>query len=235
MRLFFGLPFDAETCAAVRRVQSLRLEECAQRGRFTDPGNFHLTLAFLGEVEEERLKTLGTILRENPIPPIDLLFDRLGQFGGGIYYLAPRTCPTLFEGAGGVGVRTSQGWIRAGGAALYASLDFGAKSRFFGGRGLVGVTGAGLSRRTPPARRCFTPIGWEVACATPGWSRTSALNRTHEKNGGSLGDPPFYLGGKGGMIIIIRCEKQGPSKSGRLCAPLTLRIVPAPGSRTPDP
>ncbi|MGI5973611.1 MAG: RNA 2',3'-cyclic phosphodiesterase [Oscillospiraceae bacterium] len=97
MRLFFGLPFDAETCAAVRRVQS-RLEECAQRGRFTDPGNFHLTLAFLGEVEEERLKTLRTILRENPIPPIDLLFDRLGQFGGGICYLAPRTCPTLLKG-----------------------------------------------------------------------------------------------------------------------------------------
>lgn len=101
MRLFFGLPFDAEARAAFLQVQG-RLAERAEGGKFTAAENFHLTLAFLGEVDESRLGELLAILRENPIPPIDLLFDRVGQFKGGVWYLAPRTCATLFFGQVGL-------------------------------------------------------------------------------------------------------------------------------------
>lgn len=97
MRLFFALPFDAGARAAFGRVQQ-DLARRAAGGKFPPAENFHLTLAFLGEVDAGRLGGLQTLLRENPVPPLDLLFDRVGQFQGGIWYLAPRTSPPLLSG-----------------------------------------------------------------------------------------------------------------------------------------
>lgn len=60
--------------------------------------NFHLTLAFLGEVEPERLPRIFSALEEAKVPPLELVFDRLDSFDGGIWYLSPALCPALISG-----------------------------------------------------------------------------------------------------------------------------------------
>jgi len=45
--------------------------------------NLHLTLRFLGNVDEIRLGTLGTLLEAIDAPPFELGLDRVGAFGSG--------------------------------------------------------------------------------------------------------------------------------------------------------
>lgn len=97
MRLFVGLPFPHQARRDFLLVQK-RLQRNAVKGNFTSVGNFHLTLAFLGEMEEERLPAVFEAMERVPMPPVELLFDRLDRFDGGIWYLAPKPCPSLAEG-----------------------------------------------------------------------------------------------------------------------------------------
>lgn len=97
MRLFVGLPFPHQARRDFLLVQK-QLQKRAVKGSFTAVGKFHLTLAFLGEVEETRLPAVFAALEEAPMPPVELVFDGLGCFEGGIWYLAPRPCPPLMEG-----------------------------------------------------------------------------------------------------------------------------------------
>lgn len=96
MRLFFGLPFPHQARRDFRLVQKV-LETRASKGNFTAVSNFHLTLSFLGEVEEDNLPTLFSILERVKPAPFDLLFTRLDHFDGGIWYLAPAPCPPLLD------------------------------------------------------------------------------------------------------------------------------------------
>lgn len=97
MRLFIGLPFPHQARRDFLLVQK-RLQRNAVKGNFTSGGNFHVTLAFLGEVEEDRLPAVFEAMERVPMPPVELLFDRLDCFDGGIWYLSPRPCPPLMEG-----------------------------------------------------------------------------------------------------------------------------------------
>lgn len=97
MRLFIGLPFSHQARRDFLLVQK-QLQKNAVKGNFTAVGNFHLTLAFLGEVEEERLPAVFPVLESAPMPPIELVFDSLGYFEGGIWYLRPTPCPPLIKG-----------------------------------------------------------------------------------------------------------------------------------------
>ena len=98
MRLFIGLPFPHQVRRDFLLVRK-RLERNAERGNFTAVNNFHLTLAVLGEVEESRLPDAFAALEEASMPPpVELTFDGLSHFEGGIWYLAPGSCPTLTEG-----------------------------------------------------------------------------------------------------------------------------------------
>lgn len=96
MRLFVGLPFSHQ----VRRnflLAQKSLEKNAVKGNFTDPGNFHLTLVFLGEVEEGRLPAAFAALDAVPSAPLSLVFEGLHCFEGGIWYLSPAPCPALMR------------------------------------------------------------------------------------------------------------------------------------------
>lgn len=97
MKLFIGLPFPHQARRDFLQVQK-RLERNAVKGNFTAVENFHLTLAFLGEVEPERLPQIFSALEEAKIPPLELIFDRLGSFEGGIWYLSPVSCSALTDG-----------------------------------------------------------------------------------------------------------------------------------------
>ncbi len=50
--------------------------------RPTPQENFHLTLLFVGEQPEDRLEELHIALGQITAPPLDLLIDGLGVFGG---------------------------------------------------------------------------------------------------------------------------------------------------------
>lgn len=96
MRLFIGLPFSHQA----RRDSLLAqrpLEKNAVKGSFTAPSNFHLTLAFLGEVEEGRLPAAFAALDAVPSAPLSLIFEGLHCFEGGIWYLSPAPCAALMK------------------------------------------------------------------------------------------------------------------------------------------
>lgn len=50
-------------------------------GRLTDPETFHITLAFLGEVDDYQLETLNEALSEVSRPPVEIRLGELGTFG----------------------------------------------------------------------------------------------------------------------------------------------------------
>ena len=95
MRLFYGLPFPHRVRRELLLAQKPLLQNSI-RGNFTSVTNFHLTLAFLGEVEEARLPLLFSILDAVKRPPFDLLFTHLDHFDGGIWYLSPAPDPPRF-------------------------------------------------------------------------------------------------------------------------------------------
>jgi 2'-5' RNA ligase len=73
-RLFYALwPEDPE------RAEFMRLQTNLS-GRLTRYGNFHITLAFLGDQPRSLLPRLQDILTRLPTGPIALTLDRLGYF-----------------------------------------------------------------------------------------------------------------------------------------------------------
>ena len=78
MRLFIALPVTADALRALEDAQTA-LRRNGVRGRFTPPENHHLTLAFLGNVEDP-VPVIGAMERV-PVPKTALRFDRLTLFG----------------------------------------------------------------------------------------------------------------------------------------------------------
>lgn len=60
MRIFFGLSLPGLACCAVESLS--REGQALIPGRYTLPGNHHLTLAFLGDVPKERLPDAQDVL-----------------------------------------------------------------------------------------------------------------------------------------------------------------------------
>ena len=78
MRLFISINFDEKTKENILAVQ--RRLRAMGKGRFTSPDNLHLTLAFLGEVAEERIADLEAIMDSVDVPEIQLVFSEIGAF-----------------------------------------------------------------------------------------------------------------------------------------------------------
>lgn len=93
MRLFIGIAFPQEPFLPILK----ELEGKLQKGKATRNGNLHLTLAFLGEIAEERIPTLKGIVDEAKGPSFPLLFDRYGFFDRGILFLQPQRQQELFS------------------------------------------------------------------------------------------------------------------------------------------
>jgi 2'-5' RNA ligase len=79
MRLFIAVNFSDEVKNRIVNIQE-QLRAQTVTGNFTRPGNFHLTLAFLGETPEEKLKPLFRIMEEIHAPPFDISFSSAGCF-----------------------------------------------------------------------------------------------------------------------------------------------------------
>ena len=80
-RLFFGLPLNDDARAAVRAAaEEMRLE----KGKLTDADNYHITLAFLGQVDEEAVPELMRLADLAWRAPFELtLSGKIGAFKGG--------------------------------------------------------------------------------------------------------------------------------------------------------
>lgn len=98
MRLFFGLPLPEEA----RRAAFARAREAERLlpGRYSLAENYHLTLAFLGEVDQERLADAQAVLRacasDFPAPTVTLgAVDHFGRADRAILILRAQSDPPL--------------------------------------------------------------------------------------------------------------------------------------------
>jgi 2'-5' RNA ligase len=95
MRTFFGLELTANTTL---QVADWRDRQLAQAGRPVSPVNFHITLAFVGELHRGSLERLSRSvddwLMNTPVAAGELLLDRTGYWQKqGIYWLGPSHWP----------------------------------------------------------------------------------------------------------------------------------------------
>ncbi len=111
LRLFFGLDIPAGTALAAADWRDRHLPAI---GRAVAPANFHITLAFIGEVPAAGLDALcqdtDQWLARSGTGPAEILLDEVGYWPApGIYWLGPRQWPPeldrLAEGLGRVAQR----------------------------------------------------------------------------------------------------------------------------------
>lgn len=102
MRLFAGIELPPDARAVFANVQE-RLRDAGLDARYDPPENLHLTLAFLGNVEDERLGEISQALAgaAQRSAPFAMTFDRLGAFPHErrprIVWIGPRAQPAQFR------------------------------------------------------------------------------------------------------------------------------------------
>ncbi len=80
-RLFVAADLDDAARAVCARAAE-RLRAKGWNARFVAPKNYHLTVAFLGGVDEERIAEIVAALHDvtPTIPPFDIALERVGAF-----------------------------------------------------------------------------------------------------------------------------------------------------------
>src|SRR3989344_2746792 len=77
MRLFISIPLSSEINACLKNLQSAIQSEHA---KMNPAGSFHLTLKFLGEVDEGKLASIKDRLSTVSFRPFKLMLDKIGVF-----------------------------------------------------------------------------------------------------------------------------------------------------------
>jgi 2'-5' RNA ligase len=95
MRVFFGLDLDAKTTV---QIADWRDRQFALIGRPVPPANFHITLAFVGDVRESTLERLCLSVDEwlarRNVHGASFQLDHIGYWSRpGIYWLGPQNWP----------------------------------------------------------------------------------------------------------------------------------------------
>nr|WP_086937979.1 RNA 2',3'-cyclic phosphodiesterase [Thaumasiovibrio occultus] len=97
MRLFYALTFDTATRKTLSEYRDVVLGQSTQ-GHFTPEENFHVTLAFLGSVIDDRADKLIELMADTVSIPDMVLIDRYDRFTqpeGDIAWLGVRPEPDL--------------------------------------------------------------------------------------------------------------------------------------------
>ena len=83
MRTFIGADFNRDIKDSIAGIQHI-VRENSERGRFKYVGNFHLTLKFLGEVQQTKAGDIGRSLKgiASKHQKIHLNIDKIGYFDG---------------------------------------------------------------------------------------------------------------------------------------------------------
>lgn len=100
MRVFFGIELDGKT---VLDIAGWRERELACLGRAVPPANFHITLAFVGEIGNLTLERLCLSVDEwlagKSVFGAEFELDRVGYWPKpGIYWLGCASCPQQLSG-----------------------------------------------------------------------------------------------------------------------------------------
>lgn len=77
-RLFFGLWPDPATRDALRRATRALVRHCG--GKPVPAENFHLTMAFLGDVPDEQVEGIRSAAAGCRLEPLTLCLERIGHF-----------------------------------------------------------------------------------------------------------------------------------------------------------
>ena len=91
LRLFFAVPLPAGLASCVESIAKPLSRTTG--GRCTSAGQYHLTLAFLGEIAAGRRTELMTLAAGLDWPAVCLELDRTGSFGKDAGWLAPSQVP----------------------------------------------------------------------------------------------------------------------------------------------
>ena len=81
MRIFTGFCTNNETKSKVNEHIDF-LKEKAVSGNFTHFNNIHLTLIFLGEMNDKQYKSLVRAVENVEFSPFEIQFDQIGKFEG---------------------------------------------------------------------------------------------------------------------------------------------------------
>lgn len=96
MRLFVAIEAPESWRDAGRRIQAALPDSVRRQARLVDPANMHITLRFIGEVDEVLVPGLQETLGRS-LPPVDLQLElgRVNTFG------APARTSVVWLGVGG--------------------------------------------------------------------------------------------------------------------------------------
>ncbi|MCK9557702.1 MAG: RNA 2',3'-cyclic phosphodiesterase [Candidatus Cloacimonetes bacterium] len=89
MRVFIAINFNDDIKDRLQKAEK-ELKNMSAKGNFTSRDNLHLTLVFLGEIGEERVKLAQLCVKNIVASGFDMQFNRLGKFerdGGNIYWV----------------------------------------------------------------------------------------------------------------------------------------------------
>ncbi|MBU4086828.1 MAG: RNA 2',3'-cyclic phosphodiesterase [Nanoarchaeota archaeon] len=80
IRCFIAVDLSLEAVKEIERAQRELSKKKTWQGKITEPANLHLTLKFLGEIEEERVEEVRRRLREIKFPKFSCYIGNLGVF-----------------------------------------------------------------------------------------------------------------------------------------------------------
>lgn len=80
MRVFYAITFHKEMKEKLVEYKNIIASNSVRGGRFTNKNNFHLTLEFIGEVDEKRLSLLKNILYKLKHNPKEIIVSHIGSF-----------------------------------------------------------------------------------------------------------------------------------------------------------
>ncbi len=86
MRVFVSLSLPSERRQALEAFLCRLRDARALKGRPVRPTNFHLTLAFIGEVEPAEAKRIAQALSRLEAVPLTFAFSQVGTFRSGILW-----------------------------------------------------------------------------------------------------------------------------------------------------
>lgn len=98
MRLFIACQFSREALQEIERVRD-ELRRHAEKGNFTRSENFHLTLAFLGKIGEEKIDCIKWCMKQSAGPDFNMKLRGMGCFpqkDGGLYWMGVQAPPELY-------------------------------------------------------------------------------------------------------------------------------------------
>ena len=80
VRCFIALELSREAISELERIQDLIKKKNLFYGKFTEPENFHLTLKFLGEIENSAVEKVKKVLEEIKFNEFEVTLGEAGVF-----------------------------------------------------------------------------------------------------------------------------------------------------------